>query len=241
MVTADRPDADDLVVRAALGEPLTAEERDQLDADPALQDEVARLSEVVALAEEAPEDVVDDASLDHLWAGIAAQAFGDTDTSGAAPMDADEHSAEVIPLRRAAPWVALSAVAAGIAIIAALVAVGPFADDAPTPVAVADLAPFADAPVDAVEGQFVTTDGTATLQLDLSALPPRDDAFYEVWLLDADTGRMVSLGPARPDDTYALPQGVEVGDYPSVDVSVEPQDGDPTHSGDSVLRGPVQA
>ncbi len=92
-----------------------------------------------------------------------------------------------------------------------------------------------------MEGEFVRADQGAELHLDLSSLPPRDGAFYEVWLLDLDHGRLLSLGPARPDGTYALPPGTDVGEYPTVDVSVEPDDGDPGHSGTSVLRGPVQA
>lgn len=48
---------------------------------------------------------------------------------------------------------------------------------------------------------------------------------------------MVSLGPSRPDGRYAVPSGVDAGRFPVVDVSLEPPDGDPTHSGTSVLRG----
>jgi hypothetical protein len=32
-----------------------------------------------------------------------------------------------------------------------------------------------------------------------------------------------------------------VATYPIVDVSLEPLDGDPTHSGDSIARGQIQA
>ena len=133
-----------------------------------------------------------------------------------------------------------SAVAAAAVAVVALVTVGPLAGDDPRPVAAADLQPFGDADVDAVEGDFVLADGSARLRLDLSSLPAAEDAFYEVWLLDAEQGRLVSLGPVRDDNTYALPAGTPVDAFPLVDVSVEPLDGDPTHSGDSVLRGPVQ-
>jgi hypothetical protein len=34
---------------------------------------------------------------------------------------------------------------------------------------------------------------------------------------------------------------VRLGDNPEVDVSLEPDDGDPAHSGDSVLRGQLPA
>jgi hypothetical protein len=36
---------------------------------------------------------------------------------------------------------------------------------------------------------------------------------------------------------YRLPDGLQVSDYPIVDLSTEPYDGKPTHSGASLLRG----
>jgi len=56
-------------------------------------------------------------------------------------------------------------------------------------------------------------------------------------MIDTDVTRLVSLGPVRADGTYDLPPGLDPAQFPVVDVSVEPLDGDPTHSGDSVLRG----
>ena len=85
-------------------------------------------------------------------------------------------------------------------------------------------------------------DSSRSLVVDTSGLPEAD-GFYEVWLLDLDQGRMVALGAL--DDTgrgrLTVPEGVRLGDYPEVDVSLEPDDGDPAHSGDSVLRGPLPA
>jgi hypothetical protein len=34
---------------------------------------------------------------------------------------------------------------------------------------------------------------------------------------------------------------VDVGEYPVVDVSIEPTDGDPAHSGNSVVRGTLSS
>lgn len=240
MPPAERHDADDLVVRAALGEQLTDDERERLEADPQLQDEVAEFAEIVELAREAPDDIASAGRLDHLWDGIAAEAFGpraDTADGMAQP------SADALPMRsRTSWWVGLAAVVAAAAAVVALVTVGPLSPDPePPPIAAADLQPFGDAEVSPVEGSFVLSDGTPLLQVDLSDLPSQPDAFYEVWLLDPEEGRLVSLGPVRPDGTYALPAGTAVDDFPAVDVSVEPRDGDPTHSGASVLRGPVQA
>jgi hypothetical protein len=62
--------------------------------------------------------------------------------------------------------------------------------------------------------------------------------FYEVWLLDQGSGRLLPLGLLDPDGhgRFTLPRGV-AGAYPTLDVSVEADDGDPGHSGRSVLRG----
>ena len=64
-----------------------------------------------------------------------------------------------------------------------------------------------------------------------------DDGYLELWLIDPTVTRLVSLGPLRTDGIYDIPAGVDPAAFPIVDVSVEPVDGDPTHSGDSVLRG----
>ena len=78
------------------------------------------------------------------------------------------------------------------------------------------------------------------LQVDLDA-PELDDGYYEVWLLQSDAQRMVQVGVVQRGETVLpLPEGVDLGTYPLVDVSVEPLDGVPTHSGVSVARGELQ-
>jgi anti-sigma-K factor RskA len=63
------------------------------------------------------------------------------------------------------------------------------------------------------------------------------DGYFEVWLIDPSVTQLVSLGPLRADGEYDVPTGVDAAAFPVVDVSVEPVDGDPAHSGESVLRG----
>jgi hypothetical protein len=49
---------------------------------------------------------------------------------------------------------------------------------------------------------------------------------------------MVPVGVVRSGDTVLpLPDDLDLTTYPVVDVSVEPMDGDPAHSGLSVARG----
>jgi anti-sigma-K factor RskA len=66
--------------------------------------------------------------------------------------------------------------------------------------------------------------------------------FYELWLL-GDKGELVSLGSFNVTESgtaeLEVPLPVDPERFRFVDVSREPADGDPSHSSDSVLRGPV--
>ena len=82
-----------------------------------------------------------------------------------------------------------------------------------------------------------------TATFDVEGLDPSaSDRFYELWLLDAD-GRMIALGSFQVgDDGHAeveLPIPVEPSQYSYFDVSLQENNGDPAHSGVSVLRGPT--
>ena len=103
-----------------------------------------------------------------------------------------------------------------------------------TVVATGELEPLGDAG----EGKpsSIERDGSLQLRLSTSGLDA-GDGFLEVWVINSDVTQLVSLGPLRSDGIYELPPGLDPASFPIVDVSVEPIDGDPTHSGDSVLRG----
>lgn len=88
-------------------------------------------------------------------------------------------------------------------------------------------------------------DGGDGLRLSVDGLSPSSaDEFYELWLLDGPD-RLVSLGsfrvPASGTADVAVPLPVPIDDFAFIDVSVEREDGDPGHSGDSVLRGPTDS
>jgi anti-sigma-K factor RskA len=107
-------------------------------------------------------------------------------------------------------------------------------------VASASVAPLDDGePGSPVTADLRESDDRLQLDLPLSdaGLPTAGADFYEVWLIDPNVEGMISLGPVRSDGTYSVPTDVDYRDFPIVDVSVEPADGNPTHSGVSVLRG----
>lgn len=82
-------------------------------------------------------------------------------------------------------------------------------------------------------------------RLQVSGLEPNGSGrFYELWLLDED-GRMIALGAfqvgadGRAD--VELPMPVPPSRYRYFDISLQEDNGDPAHSGISVLRGPTSA
>jgi anti-sigma-K factor RskA len=85
--------------------------------------------------------------------------------------------------------------------------------------------------------ELVDDAGRQVLDVEVPDLPaaPNGQAF-EVWLLAADGG-LQSLGLIEHTGRFAVPAGVDLTRFNVVDVSREPIDGNPTHSGDSVVRG----
>jgi anti-sigma-K factor RskA len=103
------------------------------------------------------------------------------------------------------------------------------------------LAQFGSAPAGAGARALVSEGGgTRTVRLAAHGLPANGHgSFYEVWMI-RDASHMVSLGTFRvgPDGRgrVTLPVSVDPAEYPIMDVSLEPDDGNPAHSHDSVLR-----
>jgi anti-sigma factor RsiW len=66
---------------------------------------------------------------------------------------------------------------------------------------------------------------------------PPAGAYYEVWLVD-DAGKEFPVGvlAANGEGIWSLPAEVAAR-YRVIDVTLEPADGDPSRSGESVLRG----
>lgn len=71
-----------------------------------------------------------------------------------------------------------------------------------------------------------------------------DDGYLEVWLINRDLQRMVSVGvmdPAEGDQSFPVTQELIDQGYVIVDISREGFDDKPQHSGDSVVRGTLPA
>ena len=80
------------------------------------------------------------------------------------------------------------------------------------------------------------------LDLTVNTEQPMDPAggYLEVWLINKDLKRMVSVGvlePGAKDQSFVIPQDLLDQGYVIVDISREGYDDSPQHSGDSVVRG----
>jgi hypothetical protein len=82
-------------------------------------------------------------------------------------------------------------------------------------------------------------DGRLSLVVDLDHRASDGAApLREVWMMRSDLSGLVSVGFLDGDTgRFVVPSGVDPSRYPVVDVSAESDDGDPAHSGDSVVRG----
>jgi len=85
------------------------------------------------------------------------------------------------------------------------------------------------------------TDAGFRVVLDARGLPPLTRGeFYEAWLKDA-AGTLVPIGTfSSSDDRVTLWSGVSPKDFPTLTITIEPNDNNQTSSGQRVLVGDVQ-
>lgn len=147
---------------------------------------------------------------------------------------------------RASAVTAVAAVAA--AVIIGLVglgwAVGRQSPTAPVPPvsAVASLRHL-DAPAFATGVVIVRSIGsTRQMHIRIDGLgPAAPNHFYEVWLLRPATNKMLPVGILPPSGAASFEISSSLmSQYSAIDVSLQANDGDATHSSQSVLRGPIQ-
>jgi hypothetical protein len=234
---------------AALREPLPADDADHLARCAQCRAEVTSLQRAVdavavpQLATPGPPVAPPPGVWDAIAAATGVTATPRTEVALQGPPATDEpQDAEVLPFRsrRRPLLLAAAAVLAGAAVGAGAVAVVQ-GQDGGEPLTAVALDPLADNDAFGRAEVIEQSDGSRVVQVDLDA-PELDDGYYEIWLIDREVVGMVPLGVVRPGaQTLELPAGLDLGEFPLVDVSVEPLDGDPTHSGVSVARGELDA
>jgi hypothetical protein len=228
---------------AALREPLPADDAAHLEACDRCRAEVASLQRGVdALAvPEFAASVGPVAPPPQVWAAIAAATgVSTTSATGAAapvaaavPPPTRDDNLRVLRPRRTRLLLAAAAVAV---VAAGAGAIALNRDDTVT-LASTRLEPIASGDASGTATVVEEDDGTRMLRIDLDA-PATEGDYYEAWLADESAVGMVSMGSVRPGTTtLPVPDGLDLAEWPTVEISVEPLDGQPGHSGVSLVRG----
>ncbi|MFZ0323096.1 MAG: anti-sigma factor [Actinomycetes bacterium] len=224
----------ELLALRALGEHAGTSDDDQhLLTCVLCQTELEQLTSTVAVGRGLRSDpqLVDPPA--QVWQRITAELAAEASPAG---------GAEVIALAPRRRWSTGLLVAASlVSLVAGVVGAVVLTDGSNSPapssvVAQTDLAALKDRS-GVGDAQVVTDAGNQMLHVDATGLTA-GKGFYEVWLIDPKTFDMVGLGVLDGSTgDFAVPPGLNLARYSVVDVSLEPYDGDPAHSRDSIVRG----
>jgi hypothetical protein len=234
------PDPEQLALAALPAEPPEPDMAAHLDVCPSCRAHVTalrRTADLARTAADAQTDVEADGPPPRVWQAVV-------DELG------DELSEELPPLRPAVPrrrWRALAVpIAAAVAGIAVGLGIGAApAPQAPQPTAL--LAPLATNPAASGRAGIGASEDGRTLVVEVIDPDGAAGGYLEAWLMDANGTQLYSLGTLTAQDpqrtrfraSFALPPDLPLDAYAYVDVSREEFDGNPTHSGRSLLRGRV--
>jgi hypothetical protein len=229
----------DLLALLALNEPVGAPaDRAHLTECRICAQELAEMRHAAAVGRATLSDTELETPPDRVWARIADELDLTASSSPVpVPSPANDPAVPVQTRRRmrgrwilAACLVLFAAVGVGVwGTIAAL---------RPTEIAAATLIAFPDhAGATGTADVEQARDGTLRLNVTLDG-PSEEGAYREVWLIRSDATALISLGVLESTSgMFTIPAGIDLADYTLVDISVEPLDGDPVHSGDSIVRG----
>jgi len=234
----------DRLADRALGtdDPLTAAEQNHLAGCAECRDQLAELSRIAELGRN-PEHVAHQlVPTEAMWQSIQVQLATETPATTEAAAEPAPSSPTVTELPRRTPRPRSWLLVAAAAVVGLIIGVGV------TTVAVRDRVEVTSSTaLEALPGQtgqgtaeLVNDRGRPELRVQIDA-PPTPDRYREVWLINTDGERMYTLG-VLPDDgraSYPLPPELagQLQNFPIVDVSIEPYDGNPAHSRKSQVRG----
>ncbi|MBI9115827.1 anti-sigma factor [Sanguibacter suaedae] len=231
----------------ALGEDVASDsERTHLEVCTLCSDEVVELAEVAGAARTVTADDTLVPPAPEVWDRVRAELGLAAAAQDDAPQD-DREPAPVVNLasRRRGPGAGWLAAAASVALVVG-VAGGVLWErredvpGAPTETTLASatleaLPDWADSTGEARVEE--TADGVRQVVVSVDA-PPSDGGYREVWLLAEDLSGLVSIGVLEgTEGRFDIPADLDLSRFSVVDVSEEHFDGDPAHSGDSVVRG----
>jgi hypothetical protein len=237
----------------ALGEPVPDDVSAHVAGCEKCRGQVDSLRPVVAIGRALqPEDLLTTAPPAHVWERIAAETgVGGAPSApkatlvrpqphaGRGPGDGQHEAARPRPAlsagTRRVAWVLAAAVVGAVVGTAATLGWQSLHTGGPRVVASATLRPL---PTKQGTGtaEVEDVDNQRELAVRVTA-PPTRRAYLEVWLM-SDPKHLISLGTLQSSaGRFTLPPGLDLSKYKIVDVSVEPYDGNPAHSADSLVRG----
>ncbi|MFI9155508.1 anti-sigma factor domain-containing protein [Streptomyces sp. NPDC053367] len=222
----------------------TARQSRHLDRCAQCRSELDALRQVVRVAREVSTADLPTPPPDRVWDAIVAELHPGTgpvrhDPGPRPPADERSRGGQR-RLRRPAVLLAAASLAAGAALGSAVTRWG--LDDHAAAAAAGPSASLAPLSAARAAGTVRVVDGDSAdrreVTLAVTGLP-RTDGYYEVWLMDRSHTRLIAVGVLGPDGTATLPlpAGIDLAGYPLIDVSAQRDNGDPAHSGKSVVRG----
>lgn len=217
--------------------------------------------DLIGLLREGPIDLTDEQPSASVWAGISSElglAGGKSlssttnTTLSAAPSlahastfaveEAPETNVVSLSSRRPSwgrPAAILTLAAAVVLLLAVPVTLSLRTGEGVELVAAAELELLEGQTGTAVVADLLSVDGDLVMDVDVPT-DVGDDEFLELWLLEVTgDGEVIpaSLGRIDGSGRYDVPDDVDLERFTLVDISVEIDDGDASHSGNSVVRG----
>ena len=249
----------------ALGEELGDDATDHLRSCASCAADYRGFRRAVLAAKPATEATVLEPPGPQVWAGIhsalglsdavATDPLGSPTPSGRpAALPPQAASVSVLPAREGragrrreggSGWLRGPRVWLAAAAAAALLAAGVFWSvqqnlPAATPLAQAQLAPVDQHSATGSARIVEARDGQRSLEVKVDKIEAT--GYQEVWLIAPDLSRLVSLGVMTSESgSFAVPAGLDLAEFPIVDVSDEPVDGNPAHSSVSIVRGTLSS
>lgn len=230
---------DERIVDLALGAPAAATENAHIKGCGTCAATFESIGDTITLTRTSDESVLVDPPA-RVWDSIQAELHSTASTAPVTSLESRRHRRA----RSSTPTVWLLAAASVLGIVlgvgGATLANRIGGEPVPTEVTVASASL---APLDSQQTQgvanLVDRDGGLRLDLPAMGLDP-GEGYLEVWLINRDLTRMISVGVIPSDATeIVLPISQQLIDegYVIVDISREPFDDQPAHSGETLVRG----
>ncbi|WP_374008287.1 anti-sigma factor [Leifsonia sp. LS-T14] len=247
----------DVLAMLALGDTDVGDaDLDHVMTCPECRTELERLTRVTRVAREnGPVDFALHEPSPQVWERIRAQLTMDPSpaidaaTAPQSPPAIRETAAHPSRVRRRRRWpVVVSAVAvlAVAAVLALIVVIRPAAQPQ-VQAQVQAQATLAGLPTWSTSAGTATMerepDGSTVLAVKLSspAVHSGSTDYREVWLMNTELTKSISVGLLDGGNgRFVMPPNIAAADYPVVDISQQPLNGDPAHSGNSIVRGTLE-